>query len=97
NPRATPLVVPADPLSTMKNPRFASLLGVLAAALALTSTGTLSAADGKTGREIFLELTKANDEHVRGALEGGGGGRFGGGFGGGRGTGAQFMVFAAAY
>ena len=47
-----------------------------------------------SGREIFLALTKANDAHVRGSLEGTG---RGGGFGGGRGTGAQFMVYATAY
>jgi hypothetical protein len=63
----------------------------------LAAGSAVFAAEPLDGRGVFLALTKANDTHVRGALEGGGGGRFGGGFGGGRGTGAQFMVFAAAY
>lgn len=63
------------------------------------ATASGLAAEGKSGRDIFLALTRANDDLVKRALEGGtgGGGRGGGGFGGSRGTGAQFMIFAAAY
>ena len=57
------------------------------------------AAEPLDGRGVFLALTRANDAAVRSALEGGAraAGRGGGGFGGARGTGAQFMIFAAAY
>jgi len=63
-------------------------------AVALMGACRLAAAEPASGRDIFLTLTKSGDAHVRSSLEGTG---RGGGFGGGRGTGAQFMVFAAAY
>lgn len=75
----------------MKTPVLPFLLILLA--LLAAGPGRLAAAES-TGREIFLAFTKAGDDHVRASLEGTG---RGGGFGGGRGTGAQFMVFAAAY
>jgi hypothetical protein len=86
--RRSRLVICCYPMKKLS--RIASFLPLLALA---TSVGL--AAEPPNGREIFLALTRANDAHVRTSLAGTGG--RGGGFGGGRGTGAQFMVFAAAY